>query len=400
MTAPSGGTTGGNTAPQVGLPSCQGLDGPCSTTLTPIALTGCSTGDYAADITVGGQTFSMIVDSGSGTLGVAGKGCTNCSMVSPLYSPSATAVDVGTKVSSQYGGGNGWNGVVYRDSVSLGSALPTVTMAFADITQQTMSSMSRNFFSPTYCSGTAQGPLTQGILGLSSTKLALKGTDVYLDDLKATGKLADAFSFQSCDIDGNLWLGGYDPTSISAEPQFTPMNSDNGFYLVAISDVAVDGNSIGLAASSYGTTIVDTGSSVMTAPPEVVDALAKSLESNPAYLKYIGAGWFTDVNASCTAAAGNATKADLDAKLPPLQLSFPQMQGNGSITVKLPPTESYLSPSVAPDGSLCFFPGIMAGTLSDTQTLILMGNSVMHSQVVIFDRANSQLGFAPQIGCK
>ena len=382
-----------------GLTSCKGLAGPCSTTLTALPLVGCSLGDYAAQVTVGTQTFSMLMDSGSGSMGVAGSSCTNCSSVNPRYTPGPSAMDESTPVSAEFGSGNGWSGVAYSDNVSFGPNVPSVTMSFAEITMQTMSSSGRNFFSPSACSGTAQGPVTQGIFGLASTGLALKGTDAYLDDLKATGKLADAFSFQSCDMNGTLWFGGYDPTHISAAPQFTPMTSDTGFFTVTLNDIEMGGTSIGVPAESYGITLVDTGTSIMLAPPAVVDALTQQLEANAAFQKYIGTGFF-DGDTECTGALGNATKAELDANLPPLAFKFPRAGGTDSITVTLPPTESYLSPSFASDGSACFFPGIVGTVVNKNQPTIVMGNSVMHSQIVIFDRAGGQLGLAPQVGCK
>src|SRR5262249_33587412 len=66
------------------------------TTLLPsVALTGCAQSGYVAPVHIGSQTFGLIVDSGSTTLGVAATGCTGCvgAGVSPLYTAGAGATD-------------------------------------------------------------------------------------------------------------------------------------------------------------------------------------------------------------------------------------------------------------------------------------------------------------------
>src|SRR5262249_4495641 len=61
-----------------------------TTTLPPssvpnVSLTGCATAGYVAPITIGSQNFSVLVDSGSTTLGVGSTACAGCAGISPLY---------------------------------------------------------------------------------------------------------------------------------------------------------------------------------------------------------------------------------------------------------------------------------------------------------------------------
>ena len=89
------------------------------------------------------------------------------------------------------------------------------------------------------------------------------------------------------------------------------------------------------------------------------------------------------------------TKEALDAALPPLTLTF---GSSPAVSVQATATESYLlthgggqwCPSVtplAPDASS--FPGIAAH----------LGAPLLASNVVIFDRANQRVGFAPHAAC-
>jgi hypothetical protein len=88
------------------------------------------------------------------------------------------------------------------------------------------------------------------------------------------------------------------------------------------------------------------------------------------------------------------TKAQLDAALPPLTMTFGSSPG---VTAQATATESYLltygdgkwCPAIvsrAPDAD---FPGIAA----------ILGAPMLASNVVIFDRANARVGFAPHTAC-
>ena len=58
-----------------------------------------------AGVNVGGQSFEMLLDTGSTTLGVAGTGCTNCA-VTPLYTPGSTATNENQTITETFGSGS------------------------------------------------------------------------------------------------------------------------------------------------------------------------------------------------------------------------------------------------------------------------------------------------------
>ena len=399
------GTTGGahSSTVDVGtrgasaLNSCANLTGPCNPNLETVPLTGCAISDYSANVTLdGNQTFMLIMDSGSTTVGVAAASCTNCTGISPEYNTVANATNLNKSVSSTYGDGSGWRGTAIADEVSVGQT--GARIAFAAITSQNMAKNARNFFSSTYCTGVAKDNTNQGIFGLAGARIALPNTDAFLDKVVTPDK-ADAFAFQACDMNGNMWLGGYNPNFISAGPAFTPMDTSSGFYEITVSDVSVGGKSAGLTAAAFGTTIADTGTSITLIPQTAFDAIVKLVESDQNYLDLFGAGFIAN-GTSCTPPGKAMSKAQLDALLPTMTLVLPNTTG-GQVSVQLPATESYLTPSFTPSGADCYYPALgSTGALSNTGPSTIIGNAAMHSHVVIFDRANNQLGFAPQAGCQ
>jgi hypothetical protein len=106
------------------------------------------------------------------------------------------------------------------------------------------------------------------------------------------------------------------------------------------------------------------------------------------------ASFFPAANTQTQACATvNMTKAALDAALPSLTLTFGT---SPAITVKAAPTESYLFQ--ASSSTWC---GTIAGLDQSSSFPVgaIMGAPVLRSNVVVFDRAQSRIGFAPHTPC-
>lgn len=88
------------------------------------------------------------------------------------------------------------------------------------------------------------------------------------------------------------------------------------------------------------------------------------------------------------------TEADIDAALPTLDLTFPQV-GGGSFTLTLPATKSYLMLLVGSTGAYCAA-AYDEGAETGSGTL---GGPSLRPNITIFDEGNNQLGFAPQSSC-
>jgi hypothetical protein len=357
-----------------------------STTLA-IPLTGCAP-FYTAAVTLGGtQTFQLAVDTQSTTLAVAGADCPTCADagVSPVYRPGPSAVDTNAMASSLYAAGSiGWTGEVYKDTVQVGGAFMPVTAEIAVMETQTgLFGMGGT--------GAACG-LGEGIVGLAPADVAVAGTNGFFDQLVATG-VPNVFAVQLCDTNGFLWLGGFDPARTLAPPQFTPMVS-NQFYAVQLSGVTVSGQSLGVPLSAYGngTTILDSGGPLFYLPSAVFSAVVAALVADPVFQQTVGgADWFS--TGSCVSLS--PTRAQLDAMLPQLTVTFGQ---NPGVSIQASATSSYLS--IYPYGGQTYWcPGIAAWDPSwGTDIVADLGGPFLDS-IVIFDRQNQRVGFAPHADC-
>jgi hypothetical protein len=374
-----GGTTDGG-----GGGSDGGASQPDAAPYNAIQLSACAPTVYTASVSVGGQAFDMLVDTGSTTLGVAGSACTTCN-VTPKYMPGSSAVDKGTQVTSQYGSGS-WTGEVIQDDVVIGGQ-PSTSVTFASITKQS------GFFQTLSC--TSKGGGMQGILGMGPAAAAVKGTNGYMDQLVATHGMTDLFAVELCETGGTLWLGGWDPAATTADPVYTPETADidKYYYSVNFASVTFGGQSIPVATGQYVDAVVDTGTSIFIVPTAAFNSITAVLANDATFKQAFGndaASWFANPT-SCR--SSSLTKAQLDAMLPAMTLVFGASPG---VSVKTLPTESYL---VALQGQWC--PGMLAQDPGPSFPLAgILGSPVMRSNVVIFDRAQKRIGFAPHAGCK
>jgi hypothetical protein len=334
---------------------------------------------WLTDVTIGGQRFTLSLDTGSTTTVVAGAACSNCNGAH-TYRTSPTAVDEKTPVSGVYDGGDmKWDGNVIEDGVAVGGSSP-VRVRFGAISSQT------NFIS-------MMG--TDGIIGLGPTRLAAPGTTSVLDALVKAG-MPDVFAVKLCPGDAHLWLGGFDSTQ-SAPMQYAPLlppTKQLPFYNVTVAGIAIDGKPLAVPDTTWGTSLIDTGGPAFFVPKDVMDALIATVSANGEFAKRVGDP--TKFYASGACVASTATAAEIDAVLPPLTLSL----GDGSqVKLDLPASQSYLVPSTefgdANASGWC--PGIVS---VPGPPAFDIGSSILRSLVVVFDRANAKLGFAKHAGCK
>jgi hypothetical protein len=374
----------------------QAMAGPCVPGLQALPLTGCAVSSYTAPVSLGdGQIYQLTLDSGSGTTAVAAAACGNCNDASPRYTPGPGATATGQQTSALYGGGQGWRGPVYTDVVSLGHGVAPVRMNIAAITAQTLQRAdAQPFLAPSRCSGAPIANSQQGIFGLGGPNAGAPNTDAYVASM--VGATAGVFAVQMCDTDGRAWFGGYDPASLDGAPVYTPLVDARDYYVVEVIDVRLDGVTAALSASDFGLTLVDTGTSITLLPGRAFDALSEIIETDPVFQHTFGQGFFT--GGSCLGAPPDMDAAALDAALPRLTVVLPG-KGNPEVTLDLPATESYLTPTRAPGGKVVYCPALAPSTAATRGATTILGSSLLHSHVTIFDRPGKQVGFAPQRAC-
>ncbi|HEY6462874.1 MAG TPA: pepsin-like aspartic protease [Polyangiaceae bacterium] len=347
-------------------------------------------------MTLGGaQSFELLLDTGSTTLGVASAGCSACTAagVSSLYQPGASAVDEHATADAGYGalGTSGWSGEIYEDWVGTQGAPDMARVKLGAITEESQ-----------FLVGTCGGGPPGGVIGFAWGADALPGTDGFFDQVVAAGALPDVFATRFCPTEGTLWLGGYDPAFTTASPQFTPMTLTGGafttglgVYVVDLVSITVLGTTVPIASASFPGTMLDTGASVGSLPPDALSALTSAIASSPAFAQVFGSAASSFFTSTANHVALAQTKARLDAALPPVTLTF---GASNPISVQAVATEGYLvsnvpgewSPSFAPRApDDATYPGIAA----------ILGPPILRSSIVIFDRAGKRIGFAPHAAC-
>jgi hypothetical protein len=320
---------------------------------------------YSVGITIGGQQFQVITDTGSTSLGIAGSTCSACG-VTPEYTPGSTAVDQHSTSNSQYGDSSSWTGENYADKVALTGDSDAVTMRFGSMTTQS------GFFQ--------QGETDQGILGFGGSGLAVDGTDAYTDK-RAPGQ----FAFQLCPDSGTVWLGAADSSHESAAPQFSPMDTSQPYLMIDVSSATVGSTSISLS----GPAVMDTGTSIMVLSSTVANKFVTAVN---------GAGFSTIFGSSVAASTtqlncydpGTHTRAQIDAALPSLSVTLPKA-GGGTFMVTSTASESYLMPI---EGMYCFGVATVSGI-----PVTILGDAFLRGYVTTFDLTSQQIGLAPEVGC-
>jgi len=393
-TASSGGngdhsTDGGDDGPTVPVDAASEMDSSADAGgLAEIALTACVPNVYSADMTIGGsQDFQLLFDTGSTTLAVAALGCASCTAadVATLYAPGPTAVDEKAMATSMYGAvdPSGWTGEIYEDWVGAGASPHMARVKLVGINLESQFLVGKCGIEGT----------PAGVLGFATSAIETTGTNGFFDEVVAGGAVANVFATRLCPAGGTLWLGGYDPSFTTAPPVYTPMVPPGGWYTVDLASIGVLGTSVPVPTGSYTATMLDTGSSGSSLPPAAFSALTSAIAASPAFSQIFGTAapsFFTGT--SCVTL--KQTKAELDAALPPLTLTFGPGAG---VSAQAAATESYLLTygggqwcssitSRAPDSD---FAGIAA----------ILGAPMLTSNVVIFDRANKRVGFAPHTAC-
>jgi len=386
-----------------------------------VALVGCPSVDFSAPVTVGGQTFDLIVDTGSSTLAVASSTC-NCG-TSSTFSGSLSG-SLGT-VTSQYGDGSSWTGDVVIETVTVGGL--STNMYIAAITSQS------SFFNGD-CNGNTPG-VNQGIMGMAFNSLAVttsngistqsfpSAAELSGDGISGTvsadpasgGNPALPFSLLMCDTSGYLILGEDDTTLYTGSIEYTPITSDvwyvvnvDAMYILpagtALSQSNVpSGTQIGASTDFQNTvkagyggsvfTIVDSGTTQLVVPSDVLNALENAVTSGIQSIFGQSASTFFSSNQCLTS---SKTTAEINALLPPLRID---LGTSGSLVqLVMPAVSSYIS-QYGSGNSVYYCSGISAGSGS-----YILGWSVMNNFYVHFDRSTTssstgQVGFAATTSC-
>jgi len=374
-------------------------------------------GSYYSSISIGspGQTFTVLIDTGSSNLAVPIKGCATCGDQNiPKFDPSQSSTfsvlgcndarcmkcsprsyfNNVTKCAFQqpfcsiepsgscgfgitYGGGSsGISGFVGYDQVCFGGyCLKDHNVVY--ITEETPA----NSFSTE--------PI-DGIIGFAWEMNACNPTctTMIYDDIARQENLPNIISMcLTANNGGVLDLGLIDPAKYSGSIVYSPVTQER-WWNIHVLDIYVGNTSVGVPSFFYWTTndviggFVDSGTSVFLVAPAMFQSIQNIFQTQYSNLPGVANVLF---NGGCV------SEADMGNQLhnfPTVYVIIPDEQG---VAHSLPmPPESYL---MNMNQAYC------NGIVGNVGTGIIMGDVFMQNYYIVFDKENSRLGFAPLTSC-
>ncbi|XP_006887986.1 PREDICTED: cathepsin E [Elephantulus edwardii] len=229
--------------------------------------------EYFGTISIGSppQNFTVIFDTGSSNLWVPSVYCTSkaCQTHSKFHpSQSNTYSEVGNTFSIQYGTGS-LSGIIGADQVSV-EGLTVVNQQFGESVKEP----GQTFVDAEF----------DGILGLGYPSLAVGGVTPVFDNMMAQNVVdLPVFSvYMSNNAAGGagseLIFGGYDHSHFSGSLNWVPVTKQ-GYWQITLDNIQVGGTV--MFCSEGCQAIVDTGTSLITGPPNNIKELQRAIGAQP-----------------------------------------------------------------------------------------------------------------------
>lgn len=232
---------------------------------------------WAGPVTIGtpAQKFVLDFDTGSADTWVPSSSCTTAAcMKHNRYNAASSAssnVKEGATLNLQYGDGSTTSGSVYTDSVTV-AGLTASNQAIGVAT--------------TLSSGFKSDPM-DGIMGMGYESISQMKESPFFQTLMKQGKLSSAqfsFSLNSAGSGSSeLFIGGSNPSKYTGKLEWHPVVSES--YWVLSGNSHVNGETPN--DDFYG--IIDTGTTVVVAPPADAKAFWASVDGSAPY----GGGYYT-----------------------------------------------------------------------------------------------------------
>ncbi|TMW65838.1 hypothetical protein Poli38472_003603 [Pythium oligandrum] len=364
---------------------------------------------YTVEVDVGssGETapFRLIADTGSSNDAVLGAGCCGSgATVTFDCEASSTCQPESTQNTLEFAGAT-ISGHFVKDKWS-SSEIGSITKEFLVIEDQD------TFYRTEY----------DGITGLAYKKLAApkdSPKDAFYQNMVDAKSTKDAFGLQMCGImqpmlsssnfslhAGQLLVGGdqgLKGEALYVEPMlYTPIIQE-AWFVVAVSDVGFDGESLGLPCSSYNDpqAIIDSGTSNIAFPSDVYNALMDRIKTATKKTVPDFDDSYFDYSKSC---CGEDYCDPSDAKaallsLPSIYVTLAMSEDGSSATnlhytVEIPP-EYYFRPEMNGQNTdvPCRAIGIAEGSA------IVLGAVLMDGLFSYHDRENARIGLAVAKNC-
>lgn len=361
-------------------------------------------GEYYAKVQIGGQTLRVQIDTGSATLAVPVKECTDCKRGDMRYaindSKSGAAEHISCdhhicsrdtcssfgcgKCSAKraccaqsdhglcafhlnFGDGSGAKGILIRDNLKWGDLeFPVV---FGGIRSD----------SPDF-----ERSQVDGILGMAYPSLACNPSCITptFEAMLQAHAMKDMFSICITYDSGRIVLGDYDPLLSTKELSWVKLDTGDppSFYsFPLVGNLKV--NDVDLPLPSYSRAIVDSGTTLIVFSHATFNKFKEHLLKN-----------FCDVPGLCGADSwfqpAHCTKIRDEDRLKMPTLKF-AIEG---FDIVLGPSEYLIN--YASKGPEYWCVGIMALNSMSGGVDVIFGNTVMKKYVTVYDRKAKQVGFA------
>ncbi|OAA67099.1 extracellular aspartic proteinase [Niveomyces insectorum RCEF 264] len=310
--------------------------------------------EYLAPVTIGGQTLNLDFDTGSSDLWVFNTQMPQRQQAGhTLFDPAQSATFQplpGQTFQITYGDGSGVAGTVGTDTVTIGGA--TVAQQAVELARQVSSAF-------------VQDTSSDGLLGLAFSALNTVRPDqqqTFLDnvkdDLAAPVFTADLRHGTA----GTYEFGAVDASKFAGALQVVPVDASQGFWQFTSATFAIGNGSVQPSAST-SQAIADTGTTLLLANPNIVNA------------------YYTGIPGAVDNEDIGGVTIPCDADLPDLQLDV----GGRMATIR--GRDIMFEP--VDDDNTCF--GGLQPLESD---LMIFGDIFFKSNFVVFDAGNNTLGFA------
>merc|ERR1719221_749285 len=238
---------------------------PNSANSTSVPISDFQNAQYFGPVSIGGQEFNVIFDTGSANLWVPGKSCSwKMCWLHKRYdaNKSSSYEQDGRPYNVQYGSGP-VKGTFASDTVRVGD-IEVAGQLFAEVNYLSFGPLNLAF---------AIGQF-DGLMGLGFKSISQYHIPTPFENM-VVQKLLDepvfAFYLQSDTSEkGELVLGGIDKSRFTGELVNVPLTSET-YWQVSLDKLSVGGKTVG---SSVSNAIIDSGTSLLVGPKFLVDVLA------------------------------------------------------------------------------------------------------------------------------
>jgi len=320
----------------------------------PVAIHNYQDAQYYGPITLGGQPFNVIFDTGSSNLWVPNKNCTNkldC-LLKHKYdsSKSSTYKADGRVFDIRYGSGP-VSGVLAVDDVTVGGVTAKgQDFAMVDVVKGLGTAFAIGKF--------------DGILGLGFGSISVDNlTTVFSNMVEQKVVDAPVFGFYlsgTSGSDGEMTLGGIDSNHYTGDITYVDLTQES-YWETKLDSLVVNGTRM----TSATAVILDTGTSILAGPSADVKALAALVGAKP-FLN----GEYT-----------------IDCKLIPTLPDLEVTMGGKKFVLE---GKDY----ILQVQSICLFGFTGIDVPAPRGPLWIMGDVFMRKYYTVFDYGNKRLGFA------